>query len=209
MLEIIASETPRGKFLNGGLEEATKEIFRLASEIRRNFYHVARVLNRVNNERLFVDDGFMSVTEYAEKTFGFKKTLCYNLLQIGETYTAEDANESNLPHDKTKDYTSGQLGVMLPYEEETVRRLADEEEITPYMTVKAIKKRLKAEEGEEEPEEIEETEDPEEIEETEDTPTLFTIKAIDINDELTIVTTGEIPEIIAEAITKYLEEVSQ
>ena len=203
MLEIIASETPRGKFLNGGLEEATKEIFRLASEIRRNFYHVARVLNRVNNERLFVDDGFMSVTEYAEKTFGFKKTLCYNLLQIGETYTAEDANESNLPHDKTKDYTSGQLGVMLPYEEETVRRLADEEEITPYMTVKAIKKRLKAEE---EPEEVEETE---ESEEDVTNYNLFTITAIGSGDEITIESTGEIPEIIAEAITKYLEEVSQ
>ena len=207
MLEILSKETPV-KFENAGLQTVTNEIMKHSREIRRSFYQIAHLLNEVDENRLFVDDGFMSTVEYAEKTFGFKKTLCYNLLSIGQVYTAENGKESNLPHDKAKDYTSSQLKVMLPYDEEQVRELADTEEITPYMTVSALKKRLKGLQEEEVQEDTAgATESDGEGAEI-DPPTcpyLFEIKAYTGEDgRVYVESSGDIPEVIANAISEYL-----
>ena len=206
MLEIISPES-RVKFENGALETVTKEIYNYANSIKRSFYHIAKLLVKVEEERLFVDDGFMSVPEYAEKSFGFKKSLCYNLLNIGKLYTAENGAESNLPHTKSKDYTSSQLKVILPYDEEEVRELAEQEEITPYMSVRALKKRLKLLGGEEvEGEKLEALEEPQEAEEPGECPLLFNIYAYESeNGEIVVETEGVIPEVIATAINAYME----
>lgn len=208
MLEIISQET-KVKFEDSRLQTVTNQIVRCGASIRNNFYKMAHLLYKVQSERLFVNDGFMSAAEYAEKTFGFKKSLCYNLISVGETYTAEDGKGSNLPHDGTKDYTSSQLKVILPYTEDDVRELADEGVISPYMTVNALKKKLKEElkiettaDGEvEEAEAV--TEEAEETG-TNETGYVFEIKAYNSGEDIVIESSGEIPNIIAEAIEQYL-----
>lgn len=201
MFEIISNENPI-KFEDSRLKEVTTQIRQCGASIRRNFYKMAALLYKVQNERLFVNDGFMSAAEYAEKVFGFKKSLSYNLISVGEVYTAEDGKGSNLPHDGNKDYTSSQLKVILPYEETEVRRLADEETITPYMTVNALKKTLKRELGEDEPEEGEEVES--EAEEVDESPVpeyIFEIKAYYDNDgNVAIQTSGDVPPELADVI---------
>lgn len=207
MLEIRNNENPI-RFENAGLKKATQEITKHANTIKRSFYHIASILVKVENERLFVDDGFMSTAEYAEKTFGFKKTLCYNLLNIGKVYTAENGAESNLPHDKTKDYSSSQLKVMLPYDEGIIRELTDNEEITPYMSVRAIKNCLKELEGEPEQEDTAgatESDGDSDENKCPSCPYLFEIRAYTGEDGgVYVESNGDIPEIIADAINEYL-----
>ena len=205
MIDIISRDDPV-KFVNGRLNTYTNEIVNCGASIRRNFYQIAHILHTIDEDRLYIDDGFLSVVEYAEKTFKMKKTLIYNLLSVGEVYTGESGKESNLPHDGRKDYTSSQLKVILPYDEDEIRKLADENEITPFMTVSALKKKLKETfEGEEEPEEGEEDEEP-----SPDPEYIFEVKAYyDADGDFTVLTTGEMPEEIANAINAYLEEVSE
>lgn len=215
MLEIISQET-KVKFEDSRLQTVTNQIVRCGVSIRNNFYKMAHLLYKVHSERLFVNDGFMSAAEYAEKTFGFKKSLCYNLISVGELYTAEDGKGSNLPHDGTKDYTSSQLKVILPYTEDDVRELAEEGVISPYMTVNALKKKLKEElstevslDGEMEEAEAEMTEGAEDTEavtpEANETEYVFEIKAYNSGEDVVIESSGEVPTIIAEAIEKYLK----
>lgn len=213
MLEIISTET-KTKFEDSRLQTVTNQIVRCGVSIRNNFYKMAHLLYKVHSERLFVNDGFMSAAEYAEKTFGFKKSLCYNLISVGELYTAEDGKGSNLPHDGTKDYTSSQLKVILPYTEDDVRELAEGGVISPYMTVNALKKKLKeelstdvsvdgeVEEAEEATEETEETKV--DAPEANESKYVFEIKAYNSGEDVVIESSGEIPNIIAEAIEKYL-----
>lgn len=197
MFEIIPNENPID-FNNSNLTEVTKDIYRNAGMIRRCFYRIARDLVRVEKERLFVEDGFLSTVEYASKTFGFKKSLVYNLLTIGKQYTKSEGNESNLKHDKAKDFSSGQLSVMLPYDESKIREMTDAEEITPYMTVREIKKKLKATEQEE-------PEKPEEPEEGGEEKPIFTIEGYrDKNGEWSIVSDGEVPLPLADAINTFI-----
>jgi hypothetical protein len=201
MLEIISNENPI-KLEDAQLRKVTTEIRQCGSSIRRSFYKMASLLYKVQNERLFVNDGFMSATDYAEKVFGFKKSLCYNLISVGEVYTAEGGKESNLPHDTGKDYTSSQLKVILPYEETEVRRLAEEETITPYMTVNALKKTLKTELGESDTDDGEEVEsEAEEVDESPEPEYLFEIKAYyDHDGNVAIQTAGEVPTELADII---------
>lgn len=200
MLEIISNEVNE-KFIDPNLQKVTTQIRTCGATIRNNFYKMAYLLNKVQTERLFVQDGFMSATEYAEKTFGFKKSLCYNLIAVGEIYTADDGKGSNLPHDGNKDYTSSQLKVILPYDEEEVRRLANDETITPYMTVNAIKKALKSELDADEVETNEVGEESEEAEEIPDPEYIFEIKAYyDHEGNVAIQTTGDVPPELADVI---------
>ena len=209
MFDIISNENPV-QLENNELKTITKDIYRSGVTIRKNFYKIAHLLYRVENERLFVDDGFMSAADYVMQTFGFKKTLAYNLIAIGETYTDENGQESNLLHDKTKDYTSSQLAVMLPHSEDTIRELTEAEEITPYMTVSAIKKRLKQEGQEEQEEQEQEEQEEQEQEEQENCPEpdyIFEIKAYyDETGEVVFSTNGEIPEDFANTINSYFKE---
>lgn len=199
MFEIIPNENPI-VFENSNLTEVTKDIYRNAGMIRRCFYRIARDLVQVEKERLFVEDGFLSTIEYACKTFGFKKSLVYNLLTIGKQYTQPTGNESNLKHDKAKDFSSGQLSVMLSYDESKIREMTDADEITPYMTVREIKKRLKATEQEEQ----EDPGEPEEQEGGEEKP-IFTIEGYrDDNGEWTVVSDGEVPLPLADAINTFI-----
>lgn len=219
MLEIMAKENNTA-ITNPELKKVTTAINKCGANIRNNFYKIAYLLNKVNEERLYIDDGFMSTAEYAEKTFNIKKTLTYNLIAIGMNYTAENGKESNLPHTGNKDYTSSQLKVMLPYDEQDVKKLAENEEISPLMTVTSLKKKLKeelateheAQEQEQEQEEDEAVEVEATEIETNESPVpvwLFEIKAYeDGNGETAITTEGEIPEEIAEAITRYLHRIN-
>lgn len=204
MFEIIArEEIPT--FENPDLVYATERIRVCASSIRRNFYRIANVLKWVDDKRAFVDDGFLSTIEYATKTFGIKKTLAYNLLSIGGVYTAENGVESNLPHDKAKDYTSSQMNVILPYDEADIREYAKNGDINPFMTVSALKKKLKELDGEESENEPEEPTEETAEEYPPEPEYLWNIDAWeDENGDVVIETRGDLPEVLANAINELL-----
>ena len=194
--------TTSQKFENKELQKVTNEIQRVGVSIRQNFYKLAGLLKRVETERLFVDDGFMSVSEYAEKTFGIKKTTTYNLIKIAGSYLGKTGKESNLPHTGTRDYSSSQLNALLPLDEDTVRQLANDGDIYPEMSVRDMKKVIKL--YKEEPEAIEIEEETTTDDEPEAIPYIFEIRAYkDEAGEVAIETVGNIPIEISNAVHDY------
>lgn len=186
------------EFSNVDLNKATKEIVKLSDTIKQNLYHVAYIISDVNERELFKEDGFNNVHEWTAKAFGFKKSFSYDLLKIGNEYTApiKDSKtgkikgyKSNLTPVAGKDFTVSQVKVMLPLGEwENVEEATLNNDITPDMTILEIKKKVKelktpekeeAEETEETPE-TETTEAPDEIEE------IDFIKLIKVNGEYKI-----------------------
>ena len=100
----------------------------------------------------YKDDGFNTVHEWVEKTFGIKKTASYSLLTIGKEYTREIVNASgkvvgygtNLITDGTDDFSKTQVEKMLPAGHELAVELVNGGEITPEMSAKEISKVVKS-----------------------------------------------------------------
>lgn len=89
-------------------------------------------------------DGFKNTTEYAMKTFGFKKTMAYSLLKIGKEYTTSK-HESILPHEKGNDFSVTQVEKCLPLKDpDKLIELVEAEEITPEMSAKDISTIIKS-----------------------------------------------------------------
>lgn len=137
-LAIIKKEALTPAFINKDLNRATKKIATIGTKVAKNFYDVARVLAKVAENECYKDDGFKSAADYAEKVFGFKKSMAYSLIKIGKEYTDPELPASNLPHEDGEDFTVSQLDRVLPLERDKVVELVNEKEITPKMTIKEI-----------------------------------------------------------------------
>lgn len=187
-LSVVTNHAP---FNNKNLEKATNLILGLADKIRANQYTIAAILAEVDAKQYYVDDGFESCAEYAQATFGVKKTVAYNMITIGREYTRPIVSESgrtvgycsNLlpPANPDKqdapvlDFSTRQISDLKVLGREKVVELIDDGEIKPQMThaemVKVIKehkppKPAKESEQPEQPEQTEqgEPEQPEPIE---------------------------------------------
>ena len=195
------------KFENAELQGVTNAINRIGASMRKNCYKLAGLLYRVESERLFVDDGFTSTQEYAEKVFNIKKTTTYNLLTIGELYTDSDKGDaSNLKHSGDKDFTLSQLSVMLPLEETEIRELTDTDKITPDMSVRAIKSVVKEYKEEHTEDEDENVIDGEAVEKEIDEDGQPVIEwSITCYKDCGVTTTGSIPQELADIIHGYLQ----
>ena len=142
LLTIKTDFTP--SFKNFELNIATDEIIGLATGIRTNFYGIAKVISRIENEKLYAEDGFKNVIEYSEKTFGFKKTMSYSLLKIGTEYI-NDELESILPHDEGNDFSVTQIEKLLPLKDkEKAIELINDGKISPTMSCKEIENVVKS-----------------------------------------------------------------
>lgn len=157
---IIIAKTEVPVFCNKQLNTATKKIFALGNKAAKAMYEVAAILAKVQNDGTFKDDGFKNAADYAMQTFGFKKSLAYNLIKIGKEYTAENALESNLPHPDNEDFTTNQIGLMLPIgDRDRVAELCENGELTPDMTAQEIRKAVKRATGKDTEDSAEDTED--------------------------------------------------
>lgn len=144
MNDIIIRTNEIPTFANKKLNAATKKIAKIGTTVRKNLFELGAVLSEVDENELYIDDGFKNVAEYAEKTFGIKKSTTYNLVRIGSEFTAPEL-ESNLPHDEGNDFTTTQIVKTFPIKEhEKIVELVEAEIITPDMTCKEIEKAVKA-----------------------------------------------------------------
>lgn len=135
-LMINANELPI--FQNKTLNSATKKIAGISLKIKKNLFEVALILSQVDDEKAYEEDGFKSAAEYAQKTFGFKKSHAYTMIKIGKEYTAPTL-ESNLPHEPNNDFSTTQIEKVFPLKSrEVVVELVESGEITPDMTCKEI-----------------------------------------------------------------------
>ena len=91
MNELMNTNTAR-TFKNARLNEITAEINSCGKSMNANTVQIAKLLGEVLDKQLYTDDGFKSVGEYAEQTFGIGKASAYQLANVGKRfYLAESA----------------------------------------------------------------------------------------------------------------------
>lgn len=139
-------------FNNKELQKATNLVIKLGDAIKKNWFAIAHIVACVDKTECFKDDGFNTVHEWVEKTFGIKKSASYSLLTIGKEYTREIVNASgkvvgygtNLIMDGTDDFSKTQVEKMLPAGHELAVELVNGGEITPKMSAKEISRVIKS-----------------------------------------------------------------
>lgn len=175
--------TNRPKFANKLLEKATLTIMSCDNDIKSRQFSIASILAEVELKKLFSDDGFASCAEYAEKTFGIKKSTAYALINIGKDYTRPVLNAngkvighcSNLlpPADTEKqdaplvDFTTRQISLFSTLGREQVIDLVSNGSLSPNMTANQIRELVKVQKALNAPE----PEQPTEPEQTPEQPT--------------------------------------
>ena len=91
-LESIATKTPTSfTFKNKKLNEVSPKIGKACQDLAKNKQELCKLLGTVKKEKLYSDDGFKSVDDFAEKTFGIKKSLAYQLANVGERFYNVDS----------------------------------------------------------------------------------------------------------------------
>lgn len=150
-MEFLVTSTNVVSFSNKELQKATNTVFKLGESIKKNWFAIAFVVSHVDATECYKDDGFNTVHEWVEKTFGIKKTASYTLLTIGKEYTREIVNASgrvvgygtNLVTEGD-DFSKTQVEKMLPAGHELAVELVESGEITPEMTAQEISKVIKS-----------------------------------------------------------------
>lgn len=159
-MQEISIITNRPKFANKMLEKATMTILSCDNDIKSRQFSIASILADVDAKKLYEDDGFTSCAEYAEKTFGIKKSTSYALITIGKEYTRPILNEkgkivghcSNLlpaaDFDKQDapliDFTTRQISLFSTLGREQVIDLVSNGSLSPTMTANQIREVVKA-----------------------------------------------------------------
>lgn len=151
-MEFLVTTTNAVSFSNNELKKATNKIFKLGDAIKKNWFTIAHIVAQVDATECYKDDGFNTVHEWVEKTFGIKKTASYSLLTIGKEYTREIVNASgnvvgygtNLIADGSDDFSKTQVEKMLPVGHELAVELVKGGEITPEMSAKEISRVVKS-----------------------------------------------------------------
>lgn len=151
-MEFLVTATNAVSFGNKELQKATNAVFKLGDAIKKNWFAIAHIVAHVDATECYKDDGFNTVHEWVEKTFGIKKTASYSLLTIGKEYTREIVNASgrvvgygtNLITDGKDDFSKTQVEKMLPAGHKLAVELVNDGEITPDMSAKEISRVVKS-----------------------------------------------------------------
>lgn len=176
-MEFLVTTQNATSFTNKELQKSTDFIFKLGDAIKKNWFAIAYTVAHVDAAECYKDDGFNTVHEWVEKTFGIKKTASYSLLTIGKEYTRKIVNASgktvgygsNLISDGSDDFSKTQIEKMLPAGHELAVELVNDGVVTPEMSAKEISQIVKARMNPEpETDEVEESETEADAPETDD-----------------------------------------
>lgn len=135
-------------FANKLLQRATDDIFKVADTMRKCALRTAAIMATVEASECYKEDGFDSVHQWSQETFGFKKSASYTLLRIGKEYIREVKNPETgkikgyttnlLPEDSEIDFSVTQIEKMLPLGHSGALELVEAGEIKPTMTCREI-----------------------------------------------------------------------
>lgn len=145
-LETSISYYSHDTFKNKKLVEHTIAIEKLISSTKRNMFEIATRLLVIRNENLFEDDNFKDVFDYASKVLGYKNSMVYKLITTAEKFIeqSEDKRYNSIIAHETEDYTVSQLIELNSIEPDEAIKLDEQEVISPNMTTKQIRERVKA-----------------------------------------------------------------
>lgn len=123
-------------FKNKKLNEISIRIAKIGDDMGKKNMELAKLLGTVKRDELFKDDGFKSVAEYADSTFGIQKSLAYQLAKVGERFYLSD--------NATAKTVSGMLppsnlAELVNMKDEDIQKAIDAKEITPSTTQKTLR----------------------------------------------------------------------
>lgn len=159
-------------FVNKQLARHTTQIEKLMNGVKKNMVEIAVRLATIKEEKLYEQDGFTDVFDYALKTFDYKKATVYKMIASANKYiekTADGKGYQSILIRGCEDYTVTQLMELNGLEVEEAEHLNEVNKIDPSMTAKDIREVVKEYQNkkkqEEEPQEQEQEEEPQEEQE--------------------------------------------
>ena len=184
------------KFENQVLLDASATIICLQKNVNQSLLSVAGVVGEVVKNESYKDD-FKTPVDWLMKTFNYKKSTAYSLLEIGKNYVIADVDNKSgiLPIYHTifrdiktdEDFSMTQLEKLLPLGVDVTRMLLATGKLSYDMTVKEIRELVKETRNIESVEENTETADAEENTETADAEEKKIVSSIDIwNDRIVV-----------------------
>lgn len=123
-------------FKNKKLNEISIRIAKIGDDMGKKNMELAKLLGTVKRDELFKDDGFKSVAEYADSTFGIQKSLAYQLAKVGERfYLSENATAKTV----SGMLPPSNLAELVNMKDEDIQKAIDAKEITPSTTQKTLR----------------------------------------------------------------------
>lgn len=125
-------------FKNHSLNEFSKAIANIAiSNVSRNI-ELSKILGRILDTKCYEEDGFKSVADFAEKTFGIKKANAYQLANVGKRFLNSDEETASklvkMLHGKT-----GNLAELVNMSDEEIEDAISSGEINSDSTQKDLR----------------------------------------------------------------------
>lgn len=125
------------KFKDERLNKATAQIWDIYSSVVRiadeKNRELSKILSTVKTEKSYEKDGFKSVAEYAEKTFGIKKQNAYSLASAGDVYNDEKASEA------LKAFSPSKLAEVATIDRKEVEKAVESGEISKETSQKELR----------------------------------------------------------------------
>ena len=143
-MDIVINNTVEIK--NPELKKITTEIKKASANVIGNTFKISALIAHVDENELYLEDGFNDVFEYVKQCFGLEKASAYNLIRVGKDFITEMENgkgyETILTH-ATKDYSISQIFKMLPLGIEKAKELTEDGVIDETMSCRQIEKIVK------------------------------------------------------------------
>lgn len=127
-------------FQNEYLTESVRKIIECSRNIIANHFQIAYELASIKKLELYKEAGYESVTDFAEKVFGFSKTSTSLAIKVAERYLIDEGDRIATTFlDTGTDFSFNQLRETLPLSERKVSSLVFNKKLKPTMTVKQIR----------------------------------------------------------------------
>lgn len=91
------------------LSDYTDKINQAIDDIKKSYVYIGGLLNEINSFETYKELGYENIAEYCEKTFGFKKTFTYDLMNVQRKFN--NGTIFNLD-ERYKNYDFSKLVVM-------------------------------------------------------------------------------------------------
>lgn len=82
-------------FKNEKLNKFSESIAKIAIDSVSRNIELAKIFGRILETECYKEDGFSSVADYAEKTFGIKRASAYQLANVGRRFFNSDSETAN------------------------------------------------------------------------------------------------------------------
>lgn len=137
IINIAPVSTPAKNFKNKDLQDATQKISAIYSDALKyadtKNREIASILATVAAKKSYEQDGFKSVADYANQTFGIGKQSAYALASAGKVYNNPKAPE------ELKEFTPYNLAAISSVPAENVQKAVKEGKISKNSTQRELK----------------------------------------------------------------------